>query len=67
MAILSLKFVHQKILLIMKNKEKEFDAVKLMRTLREKINIEIANMSTEEVIEYFRIGNEQFEKEVASR
>jgi len=51
----------------MKNKEKKFDAVKLMRSLREKINKEIANMTPEQIIEYFRKGNEQFKKEVANR
>jgi hypothetical protein len=69
MAILLLKFVHPEMLLIMKNKSKnkEFDAVKLMRKLREKINKEIAGMTTEQIIEYFRKGSEQFEKEMASR
>ena len=67
MAIRLLKFDHLKILLIMKNKEKKFDAVKLMRTLREKINKEIANMTPEQIIEYFRKGNEQFEKEIANK
>ena len=51
----------------MKNKNKPFDAVKMMRALREKINNEIANMTPEQIIEYFRKGNEQFEKEVAKR
>jgi len=50
----------------MKNKDKKFDAVKLMRALREKINKEIANMTPEQIIEYFHKGSEQFEKEVAS-
>jgi hypothetical protein len=67
MAIQLLKFDHLKILLIMKNEEKKFDAVKLMRTLREKINKEIANMTPDQIIEYFRKGNEQFEKEIANR
>jgi len=53
--------------LTMKNKDKKFDAVKLMRALREKINKEIANMTPEEIIEYFKQGSEQFEKEVAKR
>jgi len=32
----------------MKNKDKKFDAVKLMRQLREKINEEIANMTPDQ-------------------
>ncbi|MCX6257178.1 MAG: hypothetical protein NTW49_04670 [Bacteroidia bacterium] len=51
----------------MKNKNKNFDAVKLMRELREKINKEIANMTPEQIIEYFRKGSEQYEKEMTSR
>ena len=51
----------------MKTKNKDFDAVKLMRALREKINKEIANMTPEQIIEYFRKGSEQFEKEMSSR
>ena len=51
----------------MKNKNKPFDAVKMMRALREKINNEIANMAPEQIIEYFRKGSEQFEKEMANR
>ena len=50
----------------MKNK-KEFDAVKMMRKLRDEINKEIACMSTEQIIEYFRKAREQYEKEMASR
>ena len=49
----------------MKNKNKKFDAVKLMRELRNKINQEIANMTSEQIIEYFRKGREQYEKEMA--
>ena len=51
----------------MKNNDKKFDAVKLMRALREKINKEIANMTPEQIIEYFRKGNEKFEKELANQ
>jgi hypothetical protein len=51
----------------MKNKDKNFDAVKLMRALRDKINIEIANMTPEQIIEYFRKGSEQFEKELENQ
>jgi len=51
----------------MKNKQKKFDAVKLMRELREKVNNEIANLTPEQVVEYFRKHRQQFEKEMASR
>ncbi|GAI99246.1 unnamed protein product [marine sediment metagenome] len=51
----------------MKTKNKKFDAVKLMRELREKINKEIANLSPEQIIEYFRKHSEQFKNEMASR
>lgn len=40
-----LKFAHLRILLIMKTTKKSFDAVKLMRELREQVNKEIANMT----------------------
>ena len=51
----------------MKNKDKfkKFDAVKLMRELREKINKEIANMSPQQIIEYFQKAREQYENELA--
>jgi hypothetical protein len=50
-----------------KRKNKEFDAVKLMRKLRDEINKEIDSMSTEQIIEYFRKAREQYEKEMISR
>lgn len=50
-----------------KRKNKKFDAVKLMRKLRDEINREIDGMSTEQIIEYFRRAREQYEKEMASR
>ena len=39
----------------MKNKEKKFDAVKMMREIRDKVNKEIENLTPEQVVEYFRI------------
>ncbi len=60
-----MRSVHQKTLLNMKTKvEKEFDAVRLMRDLREIINTEIDKMSADQLIEYFRKAHEQYEKEV---
>jgi hypothetical protein len=38
----------------MNNKEKEFDAVKMMREIREKISAETQNMSFEELKEYIK-------------
>ena len=45
-----------------KNNSKDFDCVKLMRDIREKISAEIANMTPEQIIEYIRIGNLEYEK-----
>jgi len=50
----------------MKDKDKKFDAVKQMRELRDKVNEEIANLTPEQVVEYFRIYREKFDKEMAS-
>ena len=38
----------------MNKKEKEFDAVKMMREIREKISAETQNMSFEELKEYIK-------------
>lgn len=51
----------------MKNKKKKFDAVKLMRDLREMVNKEIASLTPEQVVEYFKKHRLQFEKEMAGR
>ena len=51
----------------MKNKEKKFDAVKMMREIRDKVNEEIENLTPEQVVEYFRIHKEKFEKDMANR
>ena len=51
----------------MKNKTKKFDAVKIMRDLREKVNKEISNMTPEQVVEYFKKHRKQFENEMAGR
>jgi len=48
-------------------KDKSFDSVKLMRKIRAKINEEIAGMTPEQIIEYFRKGSAQFEQEMAGR
>ena len=50
-----------------KRKNKKFDAVKLMRKLRDEIDKEIDSMSTEQIVEYFRKAREKCEKEMATR
>jgi len=46
---------------------KTFDSVKLMRDIRAKITEEIAGMTPEQIIEYFRKGSEQFKRSMAGR
>jgi len=58
---------HLKTSLIMKNKKEKFDAVKLMRNLREMVNKEISSLTPEQVVEYFKKHRLQFEKEMAGR
>jgi hypothetical protein len=41
---------------------KEFDCVKMMRDIRDKINSEIINMDKAEIIEYFRKKSEEYEQ-----
>jgi hypothetical protein len=41
--------------------KKDFDCVKMMRDIRDKISLEIANMTTEQLKEYFRKRREEFE------
>jgi len=45
-----------------KNNSKDFDCVKMMRDIREQISAEIANMTPEQIIEYIRKGNREYEK-----
>lgn len=42
--------------------KKKFDSVKMMRDIRDKISIEIANLTPEQLKEYFRKRREEFEK-----
>ena len=49
----------------MKNKKNNFDAVKMMREIRSKINAEIANLTNEQIIEYFQKHSIKFEKEMS--
>jgi hypothetical protein len=41
--------------------EKDFDCVKMMRDIRDKITAEIILMDTKQVLEYFRLKAEEFE------
>ena len=41
---------------------KDFDCVKMIRDIRDKINSEIIKMDSEQIIEYFRKKSEEFEK-----
>ena len=41
---------------------KEFDCVKMMRDIRDKVNSEIINMDTAQILEYFRKKSEEYEK-----
>jgi len=42
---------------------KDFDCVKMMREIREKISEEIIKMDNSQILDYFRIKSEEFEKE----
>jgi len=49
------------------NTKKKFDCVKMMRDLRDKINSDIENMTTKQIIAYIRKGRVDFEKEMSRR
>jgi hypothetical protein len=40
---------------------KDFDCVKMMRDIREKVNSEIVKMDAAQIIEYFRKKSEEYE------
>ena len=40
---------------------KDFDCVKMMRDIRDKVNMEIVNMDSAQIIEYFRKKSEEYE------
>ena len=40
---------------------KEYDCVKMMREIRDKVNSEIVNMESAQIVEYFRKKSEEFE------
>lgn len=45
--------------------EKDFDAVKYMRQERDRVSREIADLSTDQRLEYFRKKSEEFRARVA--
>ena len=46
--------------------KKQFDCVKMMREIRDKISSEIANMTPQQILEYIRKGSRDFEKMMAN-
>ncbi len=46
--------------------EKKFDCVKMMRDIRDKVNLDIKNMSSEQILEYIKKGRADFEKLMAA-
>jgi hypothetical protein len=46
---------------------KKFDCVKMMRDIRDKVNEDIKNMSSEQILEYIKKGRKDFDKTMASR
>lgn len=51
---------------IVEKKSKKFDAVKMMREIRDKIDKGIEGMTFEQEKEYFRKGSRKYEQEVKS-
>ena len=47
--------------------KKQFDCVRMMREIRDKINNEIKNMTPEQIIEYIRKGRVDYDRMLASR
>ena len=41
--------------------DKDFDCVKMMRDIRDKISLEIMNMNPEQIKDYFRKKGQEFE------
>ncbi|NTW33849.1 MAG: hypothetical protein HGB12_14740 [Bacteroidetes bacterium] len=50
----------------MKDK-KQFDCVKMMREIRDKISKEISNMTPEQILEYIKKGRQDYERLLTSR
>ena len=46
---------------------KDFDCVKMMRDIRDKINSEIIEMDSAEILEYFRKKSNEYQKSMVNR
>lgn len=46
--------------------DKQFDCVKMMREIRDKVNADIKNMSSEQILEYIKKGRSDYEKIMAN-
>lgn len=47
--------------------DKKFDCVKMMRDIRDEINADIINMSPDQILEYIKNGQKDFEKAMTNR
>jgi len=47
--------------------KKDFDCVKMMRDIRDKVSSDIENMSPEQILEYIRKGSRKYEEMIARR
>jgi len=46
---------------------KEFDCVKMMRDIRDKVNADIVKMDAAQIVEYFRLKSEEYESNYGQR
>jgi len=46
--------------------KKEFDCVKMMRDIRDKVSIDIQKMSPEQILDYIKKGHNDYQKIIAS-
>ena len=46
--------------------DKKFDCVKMMRDIRDKVNSDIKNMNSDQILEYIKKGRKDFDKLMAS-
>ena len=46
---------------------KKFDSVKMMRDIRDKVNADIKNMSSEQILDYIKKGRTRYEKLIANK
>jgi len=47
--------------------DKKFDCVKMMRDIRDKVNADIKNMNSDQILDYIKKGRTDYEKIIASR